>query len=59
MQDTVSILIIQDVTYTFLVKMFLVSRSICICIDINLSKTVADDLLQYEKNWKMVFIEID
>ena len=52
MQDTVSILIliIQDVTYTFLVKMFLVSRSICICIDINLSKTVADDLLQYEKN---------
>ena len=44
MHDTGSVLNIQEMTRTSLVKIFLVIYSICICIDINLSKTVADDV---------------
>ena len=39
------ILQIQQITQTFLAKIFLVIYNICISIDINLSKTVADGLL--------------
>ena len=49
MQDTGSVLNIQELTLTFLVKIFLIFYSICICIDISLSKTVADDLIQCKK----------
>ena len=41
--------IIQEMTHTFLVKICLIFYSICICIDITSSKTIADDLLQCEK----------
>ena len=56
MQNTGSILNIQEMTQTFLVKLFLVVYSIVICIDINLSKTVADDQLQCEnvKKWGLL-----
>ena len=38
----------QDIgSRTFLVR--ICSKNICICIDINLSKTVADDLVLYRK----------
>ena len=44
--STGSVLNIQD---TFLVKKQLILYSICICIDIALLRTVADDLLKCEK----------
>ena len=40
-------------------KTILTVYRICICNDINLSKIVADDLLQCEKIENMVFIETD
>ena len=49
MQNTGSIVKNQEMTQAFLVKIFLVVYSIVVCIDINLSKTVPDDFLQYEK----------
>ena len=49
MQGTGSILNIQEMTHTLLVKICLIFYSICICIGITLSKTVADDLLECEK----------
>ena len=56
MQNTASILNIQEMTQTFLVKIFLVVYSMVICIDINLSKTEADDQLQCEniKKWGLL-----
>ena len=45
-------------THTLLVKFCLIFSSICICIDITLSKTVADDLLQYEKIGKWCLIKL-
>ena len=56
MQNTGSILNIQEMTQTFLIKIFLVVYSIVIYIDINLSKTVADDQLQCEnvKKWGLL-----
>ena len=56
MQNTGSILNIQEMTQTFLIKIFLVVYSIVNCIDINLSKTVADDQLQCEnvKKWGLL-----
>ena len=44
---------------TLLVGILLVICNVCICININLSKTVAEDLLPCEKISKMVFIETD
>ena len=58
MQDTGSILNIQEITYTFLVKICLIFYSIYICIDIALSKTVADDLLQCEKIEKRCLLKL-
>ena len=48
------ILQIQQITQTFLAKIFLVIYNICISIDINLSKTVADGLLHVTmwESWK-------
>ena len=57
--NTGSILNIQKMTQTYLLNIFLVIDNICIFIDINLPKTVANDLLQCHKIEKMVFIEID
>ena len=58
MQDTGSILNIQEMTKTFLEKAFLVLYSICICIDINLSKTIADNLLQCENIEKWCLLRL-
>ena len=58
MQDTGSILNIQEMTQTFLVKIFLVLYSICFCIDIDLSKTIADDLLQCEEIEKWCLLRL-
>ena len=44
MQDTGPILNIQEMTHMLLVKIFLVIHIICIYIDINLLKTVADNV---------------
>ena len=50
MKDTGSVLNIQEITHAFLVKKKkLILYSICICIDITLLRTVADDLLKCEK----------
>ena len=49
MKDTGSVLSIQEITHAFLVKKKLILYSICICIDITLLRTVADDLLKCEK----------
>ena len=45
-------------THTFLVKICSIFYSICICIDITLSKTVADDLLQCEKIEKWCLLKL-
>ena len=45
-------------TKTYLVKIFLVIYSIYICIDINLSKIVADDLLCCEKIEKWCLLRL-
>ena len=58
MQDTGSILNIQEMTHTFLVKICLIFNGTCISIDITLSKTVADDLLQCEKIGKWCLIKL-
>ena len=58
MQDTGSISNIQEMTHLFLVKIRLIFYSICICIDITLSKRVADDLLQSEKIEKWCFLKL-
>ena len=51
MKDTGSVLNIQAITHTFLVKKKKkILYSICICIDINLLRTVADDVLKCENN---------
>ena len=39
----------RDDTYVFSKKKCLILYSICTCTDITLSRTVADDLLKYEK----------
>ena len=52
MQDTGSVLNIQEITHTFLVKKKMILCSIRIWIDITLLKTVADDLLKCKKNLK-------
>ena len=58
MQDTGPILNIQEMTHTFLVTKYLIFYSICICIDITLSKTVADDLIQCEKIEKCCLLKL-
>ena len=58
MQDTGSILNIQEMTHTFLVTICLIFYSICIFIDITLSKLVADDLLQCEKIEKWCLLKL-
>ena len=50
--------IFKDDTYIFSNNIFYF-HSVCICIDINLSKLVADNLLQCEKIKEMMFIETD
>ena len=58
MLDTCSILNIQEMTHTFLVKICLIFNGTCISIDITLSKTVADDLLQCEKIEKWCLLKL-
>ena len=58
MQDTSSILNIQEMTHTFLVKKCLICYSICICIDITLFRTVANDLLKCEKSEKWCLLKL-
>ena len=45
-------------THTFLVKFCLIFSTICILIDITLSKTLADDLLQCKKIGKWCLIKL-
>ena len=56
MQNKESILNIQKMERTFLVKQSLVIYSLCSCIDMNLLKKVADDLLKYEtiEIWRLL-----
>ena len=56
MQNKESILNIQKMARTFLVKQSLVIYSLCSCIDMNLLKKVADDLLKYEtiEIWRLL-----
>ena len=58
MQDTGSILNIQETTHTFLVTTCLIFYSICIFTDITLLKLVADDLLQCEKIEKCCLLKL-
>ena len=58
MQDTGSVLNIQEITHAFLVKKKWILYSICICIDITLLRTVADDLLKCEKTEKWCLLQL-
>ena len=45
-------------THTLLVKKSMILYSICICIDITLLRTVADDSLKWEKIEKLVLLKL-
>ena len=57
MKDTGSVLNIQKITHTFLVKK-LILYSLCICVNITLLRTVPDDLLKFEQIEKWCLLKL-